>query len=267
MTTLAPPSLRGATRRSNPECRRGEILDCFRLRPLGFGGQVACARNDVERVARTHSAMRKLPVVHIFSCVVGQITTIIRTSRSTRGAFRDRHGRWKRDAMDAVSHETKEDIADGEVVWSWCSDAGASFCEMTQGYGDNKARSHRGEHEEAVKTIAQGRPGVRLVPGVLPRAFLLHADHGCDGHPAFPAPSFSNEGGIGGKTRAIRAARTRIDVVILCAAHPSRRARRALLRMRSNMCGDILDPRGEEARQRRLEPRGQILPTVCKNAI
>jgi hypothetical protein len=27
------------------------------------------------------------------------------------------------------------------------------------------------------------------VPVVLPRAFLLHADHGCGGHPAFPAPS------------------------------------------------------------------------------
>jgi len=37
--------------------------------------------------------------------------------------------------------------------------------------------------------FAQGRPDVRLVPVVLPRAFLLHADHGCDLHPAFPAPS------------------------------------------------------------------------------
>jgi hypothetical protein len=32
---------------------------------------------------------------------------------------------------------------------------------------------------------------IRLVPVVLPRAFLLHADHGCDRHPAFPAPSIS----------------------------------------------------------------------------
>jgi hypothetical protein len=39
------------------------------------------------------------------------------------------------------------------------------------------------------KAIAQGRPDVRLVPVVLPRAFLLHADHGCDRRPAFPAPS------------------------------------------------------------------------------
>ena len=36
-----------------------------------------------------------------------------------RGALRDRHGRWERDAMDAICHETNDNIADGEVVWSW----------------------------------------------------------------------------------------------------------------------------------------------------
>jgi len=30
---------------------------------------------------------------------------------------------------------------------------------------------------------------IRSVPVVLPRAFLSHADRGCDRHPAFPAPS------------------------------------------------------------------------------
>ena len=50
--------------------------------------------------------------------------------------------------------------ADGEVVWSWRPDAGASCCEMTQSDGDNKARSHRGEHEASRKTIAQGMPDV-----------------------------------------------------------------------------------------------------------
>jgi hypothetical protein len=35
-----------------------------------------------------------------------------------RGALRDRHGRWVRDAMDATRNETKDVIADGEVVWS-----------------------------------------------------------------------------------------------------------------------------------------------------
>ena len=64
-------------------------------------------------------AMRKLPVVHIFPCVVGQITTILlRIPPPIRGALRDRHGRWERDAVDAMSHETNETIADGEIVWS-----------------------------------------------------------------------------------------------------------------------------------------------------
>src|SRR5882724_8623420 len=39
------------------------------------------------------------------------------------------------------------------------------------------------------KAIAQGRPDDPPVPVVLPRAFFLHADHGCGGHPVFPAPS------------------------------------------------------------------------------
>ena len=64
---------------------------------------------------------------------------------------------------------------------------------MMRGDGGNKARSP-GRSRISRKTIAQGRPVVRLVPVVLPRAFLLHADHGCERHPAFPAPSSSNEG-------------------------------------------------------------------------
>jgi hypothetical protein len=43
--------------------------------------------------------------------------------------------------------------------------------------------------KDTVKTIAQGRPVVRLVPVVTPPAFCLQADHGCGQHPAFPAPS------------------------------------------------------------------------------
>jgi hypothetical protein len=37
-------------------------------------------------------------------------------SRPKRGAYRDRHGRWARDAMDAAAHETNARAADGEVV-------------------------------------------------------------------------------------------------------------------------------------------------------
>ena len=54
-----------------------------------------------------------------FALPVGQIIFIpSRHPGPIRGAFRDRHERWMRDAMDAISHETSDDIADGEVVWS-----------------------------------------------------------------------------------------------------------------------------------------------------
>jgi hypothetical protein len=36
---------------------------------------------------------------------------------STKGAYRDRHGRWKRDAVDAVV-SLDERRADGKGVWS-----------------------------------------------------------------------------------------------------------------------------------------------------
>src|SRR5258708_35307004 len=62
--------------------------------------------------------------------------------------------------------------------------------------------------KDTVKTIAQGRPDDPPGPVVLPRAFFLHADHGCGGHPAFPAPSYNFEGGLFPTPRTFRAART-----------------------------------------------------------
>ena len=49
----------------------------------------------------------------------GKSRALFRASRGlARGAFRDRHGRWERDAVDAVVRETSAREADGEVVWS-----------------------------------------------------------------------------------------------------------------------------------------------------
>jgi hypothetical protein len=67
----------------------------------------------------------------------------------------------------------------------------------------------RGERDISRKTIAQGRPDDPPVPVVLPRAFLLHADRGCGGHPAFPAPSDHQKAQSFRKTRTHRAARSR----------------------------------------------------------
>jgi hypothetical protein len=78
------------------------------------------------------------------------------------------------------------------------------------GDGGKKARSP-GRARISRNTIAQGRPDDRLVPVVQPRAFCLHADHGCGRHPAFPAPSV-----LGGRfiriTRTFHAARTKTHI-------------------------------------------------------
>src|SRR5262245_55724175 len=66
---------------------------------------------------------------------------------------------------------------------------------MMRGDGDNKAWSP-GRARISRNTIAQGMPAAPAEPVVLPRAFLLHADHGCSPHPAFPAPSVSDEGDL-----------------------------------------------------------------------
>src|SRR3954451_20298128 len=52
----------------------------------------------------------------------------------------------------------------------------------------------RGEHGVRRKAIAQGGPDVRLRTCGSAACFLLHADHGCDQHPALPAPSVFEEG-------------------------------------------------------------------------
>src|SRR5215470_11099035 len=65
-----PPSFRGDALASNPDS----------------GLTLRVPRNDAERPV--HGAMRKLPVVHISSCAVGQITTMLpRVSLPQEGRF------------------------------------------------------------------------------------------------------------------------------------------------------------------------------------
>jgi hypothetical protein len=66
----------------------------------------------------------------------------------------------RRDAVDADGVARRAAFfADGEVVWSWRPDAGAKRVERVfTRDGDNKARSHRGDHGISRKAIAQGMP-------------------------------------------------------------------------------------------------------------
>jgi hypothetical protein len=58
-----------------------------------------------------------------------------------RGALRDRHGRWRRDAMDpgrrALLARTSGAVGDGEVVWSRRSEAGAKSATMLTRLADD----------------------------------------------------------------------------------------------------------------------------------
>src|SRR5262249_43824074 len=88
---------------------------------------------------------------------------------------------------------TSDVAADGEVVWSWRPDAGAKRVEhVFTRDGDNKARSHRGEHGISRKPprregrVCPVEPVVTLLVCFLP---LARQAAGAAGAPAFPAPS------------------------------------------------------------------------------
>jgi hypothetical protein len=115
----------------------------------------------------------------------------------TRGALRDRHERWERDAMDAACHETNDVAADGEVVWSWRPDAGAKLAKTLTRLasdGGKRARSPGRARRKPLKPLRREGRVISAVPVVLPRAFCCTRTMGVSRHPAFPAPSSFDEG-------------------------------------------------------------------------
>src|SRR5882762_7102274 len=143
-----------------------------------------------------------------------QISGFISPSRLIEEGRTRRHERGGGMRWTRVRRQTTGARADGEIVWSWRSDAGAKVVKTLSrltGDGGNQAWSP-GRSRISRKTIAQGRPDDPPVPVVLPRAFLLHADHGCGGHPAFPAPSSVSRAVRFQQLGRSRAARTKIHV-------------------------------------------------------
>jgi hypothetical protein len=88
--------------------------------------------------------MRKLPVVHICSCVVGQIRTCIPAFRSHKRDV-SRSSRTLAAGCDGRVVLSDERLdADGEIVWSWRPWAGVKLAMMLShhaGDGDNNAWS------------------------------------------------------------------------------------------------------------------------------
>jgi hypothetical protein len=116
--------------------------------------------------------------------------------------------------MDAVASgaffcATNDAIADGEIAWSWRPDAGAKLAERSADDGGKKARSPGRSHISR-NTIVQGMPADAVYPWLLtPVLFYCTGGHGCNAHPAFPAPSVREGGTFKIKPRAKQAARSR----------------------------------------------------------
>jgi len=92
---------------------------------------------------------------------------------AVRGALRDRHGCWRQDAMDALA------VRDERGRCGRRSRVVLSPRRWGQALRDDDSRrrwwlkspAHQGEHEAAVKTIAQGMPVVPALPVVTAACF------------------------------------------------------------------------------------------------
>ncbi len=76
-------------------------------------------------------------------------------------------------ASGAIIAPTNDADADGEVVWSWRSDAGAKVAECSANDGGNQAMVTEESSKETVKTIAQGMPVDPADPVVTAACFFV----------------------------------------------------------------------------------------------
>jgi hypothetical protein len=82
-------------------------------------GQNLVASKEKKATGGQGDATRPVALAKIFPFAVDPNHFIsLAVSFSQRGAARDRHGRWERDAVDAIGASDESADADGEVVWS-----------------------------------------------------------------------------------------------------------------------------------------------------
>ena len=125
----------------------------FGLRQISTTGKsLLIFRNDVKAQNQKYFASR-----------LTQISSLIRAVPTRRGAFRDRHGRWVGDAVDAAASGTRNAgrrmmlMRTAKSCGSGAPMPASSLREAAQATVSNK-HGHRGEREVSRKTIAQGRP-------------------------------------------------------------------------------------------------------------
>ena len=81
-------------------------------------------------------------------------------------------------ASGAIFCATNDAAADGEVVWSWRSDAGAKVAEFVRERRWQPSMVTEESTKETVKTIVQGMPADAVYLWLLPRAFFCTRGHG-----------------------------------------------------------------------------------------
>jgi hypothetical protein len=151
------------------------------LRPVDTAGDHGASGPDDEGCIKRTPHTRNLPVVPICRTPRALPCRANHNDASAhpapiRGALRGRHERWSgmRWTRRVIRRMTVQ--ADGEVVWSWRSDAGAkswSAQSALWGDGGNQAWSP-GRSRISRNTIVQGMPAVAVYPW-LPTPVLFAA--------------------------------------------------------------------------------------------
>jgi hypothetical protein len=111
-----------------------------------------------------------------FSSPLTQITCIPRRPVPHRGAFRDRHGRWERDAVDAGG--AADESAGLRTAKSCGPDASTPASSLAEGIsaddGDKQARSPGRARRKPLKPLRAGTPGVSGVTVVTTLVCFFH---------------------------------------------------------------------------------------------
>jgi hypothetical protein len=112
---------------------------------------------------------------------------------STRGAYRDRHGRRKRDAMDVSARKTSAADTYGKIVWSWRPDAGVKLVRDERGSdGGYQARHSRESAYTPSNRSCRECRMFRRTCGNCRLLFLLQAGHRCVRCTGIPCALFSD---------------------------------------------------------------------------
>ncbi len=179
--------------------------------------KIACAKKLISQVVSTRFYLSSPAAKNIPISFFPKLVSPARVPRSIkRGVSRSSRtlnaGCGGRTSPSAILARTNGVCADGEVVWSWRSDAGAKVVKTLSrltGDGGNQAWSPRRARRKPLKPLRREGRLFGSYLWFLPRAFHSHGGHGCGQHPAFPAPSLNREGESFAKLGRAGAARLR----------------------------------------------------------